>query len=41
MEIQYNSRQETEISGTLNCLFELDYWVYGKGTDNHINQLYI
>ena len=46
MVIQYNSRQETEMSGTslpagrglpTSNLFEVEYWVTGKEADNHIS----
>jgi hypothetical protein len=42
MEIQYNSRQETEMFGTSDFrlltsnLFEVEYWATGKEADNHI-----
>ena len=41
MVIPYNSRQETEMSGTsdfrlrTSYLFEVESWVTGKEADNH------
>jgi hypothetical protein len=48
MEIQYNSRMETEMSVTslqagdfrlmISDLIEVEYWITGKKADNHINK---